>query len=150
MRRLILLPLATVALLLAATPAVADSTYQTERLSLRPVAGSGETGSGMVVNAHPNGPRIYAHEQYLLTGAEASETYDVWLLLGADCASLAPAVPTASIRTNAAGNGAAKYVFTFDFVDGAGLRGMTFAGAWQVLNDGVVAYQTGCTSIELD
>ena len=150
MRRLTLIPVAMLAVLLAAAPAAADSTYQTERLVLAPVAGSGATGSGMVVNAHPNGPQIYAHEQYLLRGAEPNETYEVWLLLGPNCDALAPAVNTASITTNAAGNGAANFVFTFDSVDSLGIRGMTFAGAWQVLKDGVVVYQTGCTSIELD
>lgn len=150
MRRLTLFPMTMLVVLLAAGPVAADSTYQTERLVLSPVAGSGETGSGMVVNAHPNGPQIYAHEQYLLRGAEPNETYEVWLLLGPNCDALAPAVNTASITTNAAGNGAANFVFTFDFVDSLGIRGMTFAGAWQVLKDGVVVYQTGCTSIELD
>lgn len=148
MRRLTLLPAAMLAVLLAAAPAAADSTYQTERLTLAPVAGG--SGSGMVVNAHANGPEIYAHEQYRLAGAEPNETYEVWLLLGPNCDALAPAVNTASITTNAAGNGAANYVFTFDFVDSLGVRGMTFAGAWQVLKDEVVVYQTGCTSIELD
>ena len=148
-RRLTLLPMATVALLLAAAPAAADSTYQTERLVLRPTV-VGEEGSGMVVNAHPNGPRIYAHEQYLLTGAKAGETYEVWLLVGSDCDSLDRFRPTASITTNAAGNGGAGYFFTFAEIDALGVRGATLAAAWEVVNDGVVAYQTDCTSIELD
>lgn len=162
MRRLTLLA-ALLALPLSATTAAADSTYQTERLVLQPVAASGEWGSGMVVNAHPNGPRIYAHEQYLLTGAKRRETYQVYLLLteynastySADCAALRAApggtgLPTSSIRTNSAGNGSAKYVFSFDFVNGAGLRGMTFTAAWRVDLGSSPAYRTNCTVIALD
>jgi hypothetical protein len=149
MRRLTLLPLATLALLLAAAPVAADSTYRTERLRLRP-ADSGEQGYGMVVNAHPNGPRIYAHEQYLLTGAKPRETYEVWLLVGADCDSLQRFVQTASITTNGAGNGAGDVFFSFEAIDALGVRGTTLAGAWEVVNDGLVAYETDCTSIELD
>ena len=163
MRRLTLLPLATLAVLLAATPAAADSTYQTERLALRPAADSDEKGSGMVVNAHPNGPRIYAHEQYLLTGAKPHETYQVYLLLAAydedtfdaDCEALeempgGTGLATSSIATNSAGNGSANYVFTFEFVDSAGLRGMTFTAAWRVDLGSSPAYRTGCTAIQLD
>ena len=148
MRRLTLLPLATLAVLLAATPAAADSTYQTERLLLEDADGG---VFGMVVNAHPNGPQIYAHEQYLLTGAEPNETYAVWLLVGANCDSLGQFRQTGSITTNAAGNGTANYVFTFDEIDSLGVRGATLAGAWQVVDeDGNVVYETDCTSIALD
>ena len=163
MRRLTLFPVAMLGLLLTAAPAAADSTYQTERLALRPVAGTGETGTGMVVNAHPNGPRIYAHEQYLLAGAKSNESYLVYLLLTpydeatftADCEALqdmpgGTGLPTSIIKTNSAGNGSANYIFSFDFVNGAGLRGLTFTAAWRVDLAGSPAYRTGCTVIALD
>ena len=52
----------TVVAVLAATlvaVASADSAYHTERLELRGL--NGAPGGGMVVNAHPNGPIVYAH-----------------------------------------------------------------------------------------
>ena len=154
MRRLLLLPLLLLlSTALTAGPVSADAVYQTERLVLAPAAGSGERGSGMVVNAHPNGPRIYAHEQYLLRQARPGATYQVHLLLGADCGSVtsgSAGLVTASITTNAAGNGAASKVFTFAFVDSLGIRGMSFKAAWLVSRDGVPAYRTACTTITLD
>ena len=152
MRRLRLLPLLLLSMGLAAGPVSADSTYPTERLALSP-ARSGESGSGMVVNAHPNGPQIYAHEQYLLRHARPNTTYQVYLLLGADCASVTTGttgIQTGTITTNAAGNGSANKVFTFAFVESAGIRGMTFKAAWLVTRNGAPAYRTGCTTIALD
>ena len=153
MRRLRLLPLLLLAMGLAAGPVSADSTYPTERLALSPAAGGGESGSGMVVNAHPNGPQIYAHEQYLLRHARPNTTYQVYLLLGADCASGTTGttgIHTVTITTNAAGNGSANKVFTFAFVESAGIRGMTFKAAWLVSRNGSPAYRTPCTTIALD
>ena len=153
MRRLRLLPLLLLSMGLAASPVAADSTYRTERLALSPAARGGESGSGMVVNAHPNGPQIYAHEQYLLRHAAPDTTYQVYLLLGADCTSVTTGttgIHTGTITTNVAGNGSANKVFTFAFVDSAGIRGMTFQAAWLVMRDGVPAYRTPCTTIALD
>src|SRR5436190_15849360 len=49
-----------------AAAASADSAYHTERLDLHGL--NGAPGGGMVVNVHPNGPIVYAHEVYTLSG----------------------------------------------------------------------------------
>jgi hypothetical protein len=57
-------------------------------------------------------------------------------------------IPTATITTNAAGNGNAFHVFTP--ADADGLRGLTVGGMWVVMSGGTVAYETSCTTIHLD
>jgi hypothetical protein len=141
------------ALATTVAPAAADATYRTERLALVALGGA-PLRAGAVVNAHANGPRIYAHEQYTLVGAQPRTDYQVVLLVDLDSAACATApelrVPTAVLTTNAAGTGTASAVFTP--ADAAGLRGLTVGGRWQVTlkdsND--VLYQTACTAITLD
>ena len=76
--------------------AVADSVYHTERLELRGVGGA--PGGGMVVNIHPNGPNVYAHEIYTLRHAVPG-TYQVSLnlfLTSLNCTGPTAALPTAT------------------------------------------------------
>jgi hypothetical protein len=126
--------------------AAADAVYHTERLALAGLAGA--PGGGMVVNVHPNGPNVYAHEIYTLRGAVPG-TYQVSLNIfptSLDCTGMALALPTATLETNAQGNGRADVKFTP--ADVAGLRGMTFSISWTVA--GPAAYVTDCTVVVLD
>ena len=85
--------------------------------------------SGYVENIHADGPNVYAHEQYVLNGADPGATLQVVLMifpLDTTCSSTPIVIPTASMTTNAAGNGAAHHVFTP--ADADGLRGLTVGG----------------------
>jgi hypothetical protein len=129
-----------------ATAASADSAYRTERLELRGL--NGAPGSGMVVNIHPNGPIVYAHEVYVLSGAVAG-TYQVALNIfpaSLTCSGGSAVIPTATIETNAHGNGRADVKFTP--ADAAGIRGLTLSANWTVT--GPATYVTDCTVITLD
>ena len=131
--------------------ALADRVYHTERLALAPVA-SAPLRSGFVLNAHANGPRIYANERYVLVGAVPDTTYHVTLLIfpgDPTCTGVGAPIPTAELTTNAAGNGEAQARFLLADVP-AELRGTTVGGLWQVSLEGVVVYQTACTAIALD
>jgi hypothetical protein len=139
----------TVVAVLAATLAAAasaDSVYHTERLELRGL--NGAPGGGMVVNVHPNGPIVYAHEIYTLSGAIAG-TYEVELHIfptSLDCSGVSSVIPTATIETNAHGNGRADVKFTP--ADAAALRGLTLSINWTVT--GPATYVTDCTVVTLD
>jgi hypothetical protein len=143
-----ILVLAAIAVLGAAfvATAAADRVYHTERLQLSGVGGA--PGGGMVVNIHPNGPNVYAHEIYTLTHAVPGE-YQVSLhlfLASRDCTGPSVALPTATITTNAIGNGRADVKFTPE--DAAAIRGMTFSINWTVA--GPATYATACTVVTLD
>lgn len=142
--------LALVLLLTGATQVRADAVYHTERLTLDPVGGA--SGSGMVVNIHPNGPQVYAIERYQLRHADADASYQVWLHLyigQSDCdGSPAASLPTAQIVTNVAGNGSGQLVLTPE--DVAGLRGMSFPINWTLTQGGITTHETPCTIVTLD
>jgi hypothetical protein len=126
--------------------AAADAVYHTERLELAGLAGA--PGGGMVVNVHTNGPQVYAHEIYTLRAAVPG-TYQVILNVfptSLGCTGTALAIPTATLETNARGNGRADVKFTPE--DVAGFRGMTFSLSWTVT--GPATYVTGCTVVVLD
>ena len=125
--------------------AVADRVYHTERLEL---TGIGAPGGGMVVNIHSNGPKIYAHEIYVLRHAVPG-TYQVVLTVfsSQDCTGLPTAViPTAMFETNARGNGRADVKFTPE--DVAPFRGTTVSIIWTAT--GPATYTTDCTVVTLD
>src|SRR5215204_2979888 len=102
MRKMVVLVAAAGVLVLALNAtAAADSAYHTERLALSGV--SGAPGGGMVINAHANGPNVYAHEIYTLRHAVPG-TYQVVLSIYAgslDCTGPAIMLPTAVLMTNA-------------------------------------------------
>ncbi|MEX0816269.1 MAG: hypothetical protein WD027_02390 [Gaiellales bacterium] len=145
--RQILVVIATAVLAAAfAGTAAADRVYHTERLELSGVGGA--PGGGMVVNIHPNGPNVYAHEIYTLRHAVPG-TYQVFLNLfptSLNCTGPSAALPTATITTNAIGNGWADVKFTPE--DVGALRGMTFSISWSVV--GPATYVTACTVVTLD
>src|SRR2546428_4431063 len=115
MRRLTLvLALSTVSIAALALPAAADAVYHSGHIPFAPV-GEAPLRSGFVENIHANGPNVFAHEQYVVNGAEPNATYDVVLtisIVDPTCTSPSFAMTTATITTNAAGNGTADHVFT--------------------------------------
>lgn len=126
--------------------AAADRVYHTEHLALVGVGGA--PGGGAVVNVHPNGPNVYAHEIYTLRQAVPG-SYQVFLNVfptSLDCTGSSLAIPTATLTTNATGNGMADVKFTPE--DVAALRGMTFSISWTVT--GPATYVTACTVVTLD
>ena len=98
MRKMLVLVAAAGVLVLAVDgTAAADSAYHTERLALSGLAGA--QGGGMVVNAHANGPNVYAHEVYTLRHAVPG-TYQVVLNIYAtslSCGGTPIALETAQI-----------------------------------------------------
>jgi hypothetical protein len=127
--------------------ASADQAYHTERLALHAVT-SGAPGGGMVVNAHADGPNVYAHEIYVLNGA-APGTYQVTLQIfptSLSCTGGSVVLPTATLTTNAHGNGKADAKFTPE--DAASIRGLTLSAFWTI--SGPATYATDCTVITLD
>jgi hypothetical protein len=141
--------------MLALGPGVlADQAYHTEKLAFEPV-GNAPLRDGFVVNIHPNGPKVYAHEIYTLKGAEKNTTYQVYLTAfveNPECTPVTPestfTLPMAELTTNAAGNGKASAKFTPENVEG--LRDMTHGVLWTVELDGQTVYTTACTAVALD
>ena len=141
---------ALVASLALAVPASADQAFHTQRIPLSPVADA-PLKSGAVIDIHTQGPTIYAQERYVLVGAEAETTYQVTLLVYSDpgCTALLFPIPTATMTTNAAGNAHGKATFYPQDVEG--LARTTYYIDWQVsVQDGAVAYSTGCIPVVLD
>jgi hypothetical protein len=67
----------TAAIVAAVAPhAAADAVYHTEHLALTPVGGA-PLRSGFVQNIKAEGPRVYAHELFVLNGAAPNTTYTV-------------------------------------------------------------------------
>lgn len=146
MRQILILAAAAVVAAAFVGTAAGDRVYHTEHLELSGVGGA--PGGGMVVNVHPNGPNVYAHEIYTLRQAVPG-TYQVSLnvfLTSLNCTGSSTAIPTATITTNANGNGWADVKFTPG--DVAALRGLTFSISWAV--DGPATYVTACTVVTLD
>ena len=139
------------ALFSTGVPAHADQVYPSAHIALAPVD-SAPLRTGFVENIHANGPTVYAHEMYVLNGAEPNSTYQVTLSIWAAnlTCSVAPtlAIPTATVMTNAAGNGVGQKFFTP--ADADGLRGFTVSAMWTVSLGGTVEYTTGCELITLD
>ena len=130
--------------------AFADSVYHTHQYDLTAV-NAAPLRSGFVENIHADGPNVYAHEQYVLNGAAPNTTYQVVLIifpLDTTCSSTLITIPTATIQTNAAGNGVAYHVFTP--ADAAGLRGLTVGAMWTVSAGSSRSYQTSCETVALD
>lgn len=138
---------------LAAVPVLAgaDAIYHTEHMALEPV-GDAPLRSGFVNNIKANGPTIYAHEVYVLTGAAPRTSYTVtnhFFFGDPTCTDLTKEEPfeTAVLRTNRAGNGRGDVVFAP--ADIGGLTGI--AGVYWTLESAAGgAYRTACTTVELD
>jgi hypothetical protein len=152
-RSRIALPLlaASVMCSLWVAPAGADSAYHTGHIAFSPV-GEAPLSSGFVQNIHANGPNVYAHEIYKLSGAEPSTAYQVVLSIWTNDTSCSGAptlqLATADLETNRAGNGRADVVFTP--AAAGGLRGLTVSASWTIWNGATATYATGCEVVSLD
>jgi len=98
MRRLLVtFALAGIAVMAGAVSARADGVYHSQHVALSPIGGA-PLRSGFVENVHADGPNVYAHEQYVVNGAEPDTTYQVVLMifpLDTTCSSSPLAIPTA-------------------------------------------------------
>ena len=133
------------------TPAGADPAYHTGHIAFSAVE-EAPLRSGFVQNIHANGPHVYAHEIYQLSGAEPKTSYDVvlsiWTANTSCSAGPALQIPTAELTTNPAGNGWADVVFTPAAADG--LRGLTVSARWTVWDGTKATYATDCEVVSLD
>ena len=97
-----------------ALPAGADAAYHASHLPLH-ATDSAPLRSGFVENIHANGPTVYAHENYIVNGADTNASYQVVLSIWATNTACAGTptleIPTAVLTTNGAGNGSAHVVF---------------------------------------
>ena len=146
MYRVIAILVAAAASLVVTTSASADAVYHTAHVPLQAVGNA--PGGGMVMNIHANGPTVYAHEVYLLKHA-APGSYQVTIHIyptSQNCTGSVLALPTATLDTNAIGNGGADVKFTP--ADADGLRGLTVSAIWTV--EGPADYATQCSIITLD
>jgi len=139
---------------LATLPGVAagDAVYHTQHMELTAV-GDAPLRSGFVQNIKANGPTIYAHEVYVLSGAGRRASYTVtnhFFFEDTTCSDPANDFPTdtAELRTNRSGNGKAQVFFVPADVEGLqGVHGVM----WTIQNsNGEVVYQTGCSRVTLD
>jgi hypothetical protein len=136
---------------LAPLPAAADRVYHSEHLNLEAVGGA-PLRSGFVQNIKAEGPRIYAHEIFVLNGARARTSYTVtrdFFFQDPECAGeLVFHEDVATLRTNASGNAQGDAIVEPADVEGfEGVHGVT----WTVRDAaGAVAYRTTCTAVTLD
>ena len=154
MRRVLVTLFSLFALLaLSATSVAADAVYHTDQIAMQSVGGA--SGSGKVINIHPNGPTVFASERYMLRGAERNAAYQVWLVVDAadlDCAFTdLPILMAASVTTNAVGNATtpADFYFTPEAVPPC-LRGQSFPIHWEVTLDGQVTHESDPITVTLD
>jgi hypothetical protein len=136
---------------LAPLPAAADRVYHSEHLDLAAI-GAEPLRSGFVQNIKAEGPRIYAHEIFVLNGARARTTYTVtrnFFFQDPECAGdLVFHEDVATLRTNARGNGRGDVFVEPGQVEGfEGVHGVI----WTVRDaGGAIAYRTPCTAVTLD
>lgn len=148
MKSKLLMTVSLVALVLAPA-AIADAVYHSERLELRPLGAA--PGGGAIVNIHPNGPQVYAHEIYTLKQALPNKTYDVelWFYPFDTSCSSGVFFGSTPLTTNVAGNGQADRFITPEQIP-APVRGFTHGVKWTVTLAGVPQYETRCTQVTLD
>jgi hypothetical protein len=143
-----------------APAASADAAYQTEHLGLTPVGGAA-LRSGFVQNIKAEGPTIYAHEIYVLNGAQPNATYTVtnnFYVAVIDepdpdedslCTGDVWQFDMAVMTTNASGN--AKAGVLIGPADVAGIDLGVHGVMWTVRDaTNTVVYQTACTAVTID
>jgi hypothetical protein len=132
--------------------AAADAVYHSEHLSFAAIGGA-PLRSGFVQNIKAQGPKVYAHEIFVLNGAVPNATYTVnrnFFFLDPECADgSAFRSPVATLETNAAGNDR-EDVFVRPSQIPPAFRGV-HGVMWTVTSStGAVVYQTTCTAVTLD
>jgi hypothetical protein len=144
--------MATFVVAVLASPAAADRVYHSEHLALTPVGGA-PLRSGFVENTKAQGPKIYAHEIFVVNGAVPNATYTVtrnFFPFDPDCSGENGVFKSdvANLTTNASGNASGDAKITPAEVAGfEGVHGVF----WTVSNAAqTVVYQTACTAVTLD
>ena len=146
----IIVSAATVAALLPAA-AGADRVYHSEHLRLTPMNGA-PLRSGFVENIKAEGPRVYAHEIFVLNGARAKMTYTVtrnFFFMDPECSGqLVFPSDVATLNTNVGGNARGDvFVRPAEVAGFEGVHGVR----WTVRDaSGAVSYRTRCTAVTLD
>jgi len=131
--------------------AAADAVYHAEHLDLAAPSGA-PLRSGFVENIKAEGPRVYAHEIFVLNGAAPKSSYTFtrhFFFLDPECdGNLVFASDVAELNTNAGGNARGDVFVTPAEAEGLeGVHGVM----WTVQNSlGLVVYQTACTAVTLD
>jgi hypothetical protein len=131
--------------------AAADRVYHSEHLRFEPVGGA-PLRSGFVENIKAEGPRVYAHEIFVLNGTRSRAIYTVtrnFFFLDPECdGAVVFDEQVATLRTNAAGNARGDVFVRPDRVAGfEGVHGVR----WTVRNaQGTIVYRTACTAVTLD
>lgn len=139
-------------LLVTGTASVrADAVYHTERLTLVPIGVA--PGGGTVVNIHPNGPRVYAHEIYTLMRTLPNTGYVVRLWVhpfDTDCSEAGVNFASTPVETNRVGNARGDLFISPDQVPAALRDNQSHGVRWDVTLNGVPQYETRCTIVTLD
>jgi hypothetical protein len=143
-----------------APAASADAVYQTEHLGLTALGGA-PLRSGFVQNIKAEGPTIYAHENYVLNGAQPNTAYTVtnnFFVAAIDdppededtlCTGEVWQTDMAVMTTNASGN--AKAGVLIGPADLAGVELGMHGVMWTVRDaTDTVVYQTACTGVTID
>jgi len=131
--------------------AAADAVYHSEHLDLAAPSGA-PLRSGFVENIKAEGPRVYAHEIFVLNGAAPKSSYTFtrhFFFLDPECdGNLVFASDVAELNTNAGGNARGDVFVTPAEAEGLeGVHGVM----WTVQNRlGLVVYRTVCTAVTLD
>jgi hypothetical protein len=145
------LAFAALAIAALAPTAAADRVYHSEHLSFAPVGGA-PLRSGFVENIKAEGPRVYAHEIFVLNGARSRATYTVtrdFFFQDKECdGAVVFHERVATLRTSAAGNARGDVVIRPEQV--AGFEG-EHGVRWTVRDaQDTVVYRTVCTRVTLD
>lgn len=151
-RRLFALLAVAVLTASAATPAAA-APIPAEHVPLVSV-GDEPLREGFVEVIHPNGPQVYTHHVYSLTGATRDQSYHVVISIWTSNLTCSGdpqfVIPAAVLVTNASGNGGADAVFDPGLVAALGLRDRTIGGKVTLVREGSPAYTTGCHVVRHD
>jgi hypothetical protein len=137
------------AVLLVVPAALADQLFHTSHAAVNPVAGA-PLDSGFVNDIHTSGVVNSAHEEYHLSGAQPSTTYQVRLMIYASqsCAGTPFLVfPSALLTTNGAGNGNSTFTFPAGPPNNPPLQ---VGIVWQFLSNGAPIYATDCVPVTVD
>ena len=131
-------------------PAGADAVSHSAQIPLHAVADA-PLRSGFVENIHANGPKVFAHEVYMVNGALPNTTFQVSIAVSLNdptCTAAPVSFDTATLTTNAAGSAKGQVFFTPE--GAAFLRNVSHGAIWTLSTGGVATYRTDCTEIVLD
>ena len=123
----------------------------TERLRLAPVNGA-PLGDGFVGGDRPRKSGVYARRWCILEAAEPSSLYELVLLVhpfDPTCSNIPATFASATLRTDAHGNGMAVVEIRREDVPES-TRRARHGVRWLVTRDGEPVYRTECASVVLD